>query len=53
MEKDNIITALAGRLTVGALPGELREFGQAEAIAAAQFVATTAARRAQIGRAHV
>ncbi len=45
MEKDNIIAALAARLTVGALPGELREFGAVEAEEAARFVAATAAVR--------
>ena len=30
MEKDHITAALAARLTVGALPGELRDFGPAE-----------------------
>ncbi|SFP87998.1 NAD-glutamate dehydrogenase [Sphingomonas rubra] len=46
MEKDNI-AALAQRLTVGALPGELRDFGPAEVEAAARFVATAAAARRQ------
>ena len=45
MEKDHITAALAARLTVGALPGELRDFGPAEIEAAARFVAATAAVR--------
>ncbi|MFS0773430.1 NAD-glutamate dehydrogenase domain-containing protein [Sphingomonas sp. 1P08PE] len=45
MEKDTNITALASRLTAGALPGELRDFGPAEAEAAARFLASTAERR--------
>ncbi len=45
MEKDNIAAALAARLTAGALPGELRDFGPAEAEVAARFVAAAAARR--------
>ena len=45
MEKD-IIAALADRLTAGALPGELRDFGPAEVDAAARFIAAAAATRA-------
>ncbi len=45
MEMEHIAAALAARLTVGALPGELRDFGPAEVETAAQFVAATAATR--------
>ncbi|MDP1027428.1 NAD-glutamate dehydrogenase [Sphingomonas sp. KR1UV-12] len=45
MEKDNITAALADRLTVGALPGELRDFGPTEALAAARFAAAAAEQR--------
>ncbi|WP_260596785.1 NAD-glutamate dehydrogenase [Sphingomonas endolithica] len=38
--------ALAARLTKGALPGELQDFGKAERAAAAAFVAATAETRA-------
>ena len=44
MEKDNI-AALGQRLTAGALPGELRDFGPAEVDAAARFIAAAAAAR--------
>ncbi|GAA3698523.1 NAD-glutamate dehydrogenase [Sphingomonas cynarae] len=46
MEKDNIAAALAARLTIGALPAELRDFGPEEVATAAAFVATTGAVRA-------
>jgi glutamate dehydrogenase len=45
MEKDIIADALAARLTVGALPGELRDFGPEQIDAAARFVAAAAATR--------
>ncbi|MBJ6122927.1 NAD-glutamate dehydrogenase [Sphingomonas mollis] len=45
MEMDKEAAALAARLTMGALPGELRDFGPAEVENAARFVAATAAAR--------
>ncbi|MDA4833596.1 hypothetical protein NY536_19345, partial [Enterobacter hormaechei] len=41
----SMAAALAARLTKGALPGELKGFGDAERAAAAAFVAQTAAAR--------
>jgi glutamate dehydrogenase len=46
MEKDNIAAALAARLTIGALPAELQDFGPDEVATAADFVAATGAVRA-------